>query len=137
MTLGQAERNAGRTAEALETFQRSADLARELGSAKGLARAALGYEESRWRLDLPVGASARLLTDALHALGEEESVLRVRVWVNLLRSLMSTSSKRYTPLSGRSRRPMILSNVDFPEPEGPIMAIYSPGATVRLTSLSA
>jgi tetratricopeptide (TPR) repeat protein len=92
LTLGQAERNAGRIVEALETFQRSADIARELGSAQGLARAALGYEELRWRFNLPTEPSAHVLADALAALGEEESVLRVRVWVNLVRTLMPTSS---------------------------------------------
>ena len=34
--------------------------------------------------------------------------------------------------AGRSRQPIRFTSVDFPEPEGPIMAIHSPAATVRL-----
>ena len=38
-----------------------------------------------------------------------------------------------SPLVGRSRPPARLSRVDLPEPDGPITATSSPGATVRLT----
>jgi DNA-binding SARP family transcriptional activator/tetratricopeptide (TPR) repeat protein len=101
LALGQAERQAGRIAEALETFQRSAAIARELESAEGLARAALGYEESRWFFDLPAESSARLLADALRAMGEEESVLRARVWASLVRLLIATSSPEQTAAMSR------------------------------------
>ena len=45
-------------------------------------------------------------------------------------------SSRYSPEVGLSRQPMMFINVVFPEPEGPIMATYSPSSTERVTSLS-
>ena len=38
---------------------------------------------------------------------------------------------------GLSRQPIILSNVDLPEPLGPIMAIYWPASIFRLALRSA
>src|SRR5438034_920220 len=40
-----------------------------------------------------------------------------------------------SPLSGRSNPAITISSVDFPEPDGPIKPIASPGATRRLISL--
>ena len=39
-----------------------------------------------------------------------------------------------SPLSGRSNPAITISKVDFPEPDGPIRPIASPGATRRLIS---
>src|SRR5581483_5403499 len=38
-------------------------------------------------------------------------------------------SSRISPEEGRSRQPIKFTSVDLPEPEGPIMASHSPGAT--------
>ncbi|MEZ4767407.1 MAG: AAA family ATPase [Caldilineales bacterium] len=89
IALGEAQRYAGRVSAALETFQDAAAVARQLGSAEDLASAALGFEETRWRYQLPAGPSAALLHEALNALGDEESVLRVRVLGGLARALMA------------------------------------------------
>src|SRR5690606_18475657 len=44
--------------------------------------------------------------------------------------------KWYSPSSKPSNIPMTLSRVDFPEPDGPMMEMNSPSATLRLMSLS-
>jgi predicted ATPase len=93
LTLANAQWKAGQIAEALDTSQQSAEIARDLGAPEDLARAALGYEELRWRISLSAEPSLRLLEEALNALGEEDSVLRVRVLGNLARALMSTGSR--------------------------------------------
>src|SRR3984885_10545385 len=49
---------------------------------------------------------------------------------------MSRPSTRTSPEVGRSRPPKICSNVVFPEPDAPTMAIRSAGATARLTPRS-
>src|SRR5271155_3413856 len=40
-------------------------------------------------------------------------------------------SSQISPEVGRSRQPIRLTRVDLPEPDGPIIAIHSPGATLR------
>jgi len=87
--LGRAQRYAGQVSSALETFQRVAALARELGAVEELAQAAIGFEETRWRYHLPAAPAVVLLQEALHALGEEESVLKVRVQGGLVMALMA------------------------------------------------
>lgn len=75
--LGSAENSLGERARGRDCFLRAASLARELGSAGQLARAALGLEQ--------VGESAAneievaLLEEALHRLPNEDSALRARV----------------------------------------------------------
>ena len=92
LALGEALHKDGQLTEAMDTFQRAGAVARETGSPEGLARAALGYEESRWRFNLWAEPAAHLLEEALNALGEADNVLKVRVQVSLVRTLMSTSS---------------------------------------------
>src|SRR3989338_3557899 len=46
---------------------------------------------------------------------------------------MVLPSNRYSPLVGLSKNPRICSRVDFPDPEGPIMAINSPSCTEKET----
>ncbi len=87
--LGRAQRYAGQVTSALETYQRAAALARELGAVKDLAQAAIGFEETRWRYHLPAAPAVVLLQEALQALGEEESVLKVRVQGGLVMALMA------------------------------------------------
>ena len=43
----------------------------------------------------------------------------------------------YVPPVGESSRPRMASSVDFPQPDGPIIATNSPGCTVTLTSSNA
>src|SRR5450631_833762 len=60
-------------------------------------------------------------------------------WRLLLRVTYPTSrpSKRMVPSSIFSSRLIERSRVDLPEPEGPMMTSFSPGATSRLTPLTA
>ncbi len=90
LSLGQAQWKLGSVAEALDTLKRSARVARGLASSEALAQAALAYEEPRWRFNLPPDPVARLLEEALEALGETESALRVRILAALARALMDT-----------------------------------------------
>src|SRR5215510_6132652 len=50
------------------------------------------------------------------------------------RVVVSMPSKRYCPPVGRSRQPRIFSNVDFPEPDGPVIDSHSPRHSTRSTS---
>jgi serine/threonine protein kinase/tetratricopeptide (TPR) repeat protein len=93
LSLGKAQWKVGQVVEALSTFQRSADIARELASPEALARTALGYEEPRWRFNLPPEPIVRLLEEALTVLGEKDSALRVRVLASLARALLDTGSR--------------------------------------------
>jgi DNA-binding CsgD family transcriptional regulator len=92
LSLGDAQRQAGDVPYALDTFQRAAEVARSLGSPEGLAHAALGFEETSWRPGLPGAAAARLLEDALRALGEGDSTLKARVLGSLARALTFTGA---------------------------------------------
>src|SRR6266508_6528145 len=54
-----------------------------------------------------------------------------------LNEAVSMPSKKYSPLEGLSRQPRILSRVDFPAPEGPVIVSHSPASKRRWTSTSA
>src|SRR5581483_2569447 len=49
----------------------------------------------------------------------------------------STPSSAYVPDVGRSRQPRRFISVDLPEPDGPMIATYSPRAMVKVTPRSA
>jgi DNA-binding CsgD family transcriptional regulator len=84
--LGGARHRAGRARDALEALRSAADVARELGSAELLARAAIGYEAASWPMMLDQGA-AELLKEAAAALGERRSDLRVGLLSGMARAL--------------------------------------------------
>jgi len=90
LALGEAYTKAGDFPQASHTFQRTADLARPLGEAEALARAAIGFAETRWRPGLPGEPAVRLLEEALHALVETDSALRARVLAGLAGALSFT-----------------------------------------------
>jgi DNA-binding CsgD family transcriptional regulator/tetratricopeptide (TPR) repeat protein len=92
LALGHAQCQAGDVSCALETFQRAADLAKQLGSAESLAHAALGFEETSWRPGLPGDAAVRLLEDALAMLGEGDTPLKARVLGSLGRARAFTGA---------------------------------------------
>lgn len=92
ISLGEAQRYAGQISAAMDTYRRSASIARELGVSDKLALAALGFEEARWRYNLPAAPAATLLEEALDALDDEDSVLRVRVLGGLVRALLATGT---------------------------------------------
>ncbi len=74
LELGEAWRGAGELREALEVFLRAAANARRHGWSEELAEAALGSQ-----FGLFGAAAVRLLEEALAAIGDEESTLRVRL----------------------------------------------------------
>src|SRR5713101_2892276 len=46
-------------------------------------------------------------------------------------------SSRYVPVVARSRQPSTFINVDLPDPDGPMIATYSPRAIVNVSPRSA
>jgi DNA-binding SARP family transcriptional activator len=84
LALGDAEARAGDTPAAKATFQEAAELATSLGLSEQLARSALGYGgRFIWHVSRDDPYLARLLERALTALGQEDSVLRVRLLARL------------------------------------------------------
>ncbi|MBA2564345.1 MAG: response regulator transcription factor [Gemmatimonadetes bacterium] len=64
-----------------------ADIARELEDAELLARAAIGYEDACWRPSMHDQIATELLEEAVGALGDEDSNLRVGLLSGLARGL--------------------------------------------------
>ncbi len=82
--MGDAQARAGDTRSAKETFLRAAGLARRTNSPAQLARAALGYGgRFVWEAARGDPHLRELLEEALDALGEEDTRLRVRVMARL------------------------------------------------------
>ena len=88
LALGEAQRKAGRSPQALDTLQEAANVARRLRSLENLARAALEFEYTTWAARLPTAPAVRLLEEGLQALGEAESALRARTLGSLARALL-------------------------------------------------
>jgi DNA-binding CsgD family transcriptional regulator len=88
LALGEAQTRAAAHEVTLEIFNEAAQLARRLGNAGGLARAALGYETASWRTVGIGTVSAALLREALAANPPLDSPLRVRLLAALCRSLI-------------------------------------------------
>ena len=61
------------------------------------------------------------------------SRLRMRDRSDILSDCTGFSFSLYTPSEGESSSPKMESNVDFPQPEGPEMATYSPLLISRCT----
>lgn len=93
LLLGEAQHHAGLFAESMETYLQTAELAIEVGSAEALARAALGYDEPRWRCNLLADTAVRLLHQALENLDDKDSVLRVRLMCRMVVASLDTTSK--------------------------------------------
>jgi class 3 adenylate cyclase len=92
LALGEAHNAAGNREKAKESFRGAADLGRSLGAPEPLARAALGFGatlESGFTVDFGVFDEdlVALLKEALAALGEQDSVLRIRVLARLATAL--------------------------------------------------
>jgi tetratricopeptide (TPR) repeat protein len=93
LKVGEALSQAGDTPEAKKTFLAAAELARTAGLREHLANAALGYGgRFPW---LRAGTDLQLvplLDEALAALGDEESILRVRLLARLAGALRDQPS---------------------------------------------
>jgi DNA-binding SARP family transcriptional activator len=103
LELGEALAKAGTMLEAKERFLAAAELARSSGRSQHLARAALGYG-GRYRFARagPDRSIVPLLEEALAALGEQQSVLRVRLLARLASALRDQPSLE--PRSSLSRQ---------------------------------
>ncbi len=88
LELGDVSHLAGRSVDSLQAFDRTAELARSLGDAELLARAAIGFEEACWRPSIHDAGAVELLEEAAIALGEEDSELRTRLLRGLARALV-------------------------------------------------
>ena len=73
LELGTASHRAGKALDALDAFAAAAEIARELGDAELLARAAIGYEDACWRPGIADQGAVELLEEAAAALGDESS----------------------------------------------------------------
>lgn len=85
--LGSARQRAGRALDALDAVRSAADLARELGNAELLARAAIGYEAACWAPMMTDQGAVELLEEAVAMVGAERSDLRVALLSGLARAL--------------------------------------------------
>ena len=85
--LGGARQRAGRALDALAALRSAADLAREMGNAELLARAAIGYEAACWAPMMIDQRAAELLEEATEALGDERPDLRLGLLSGLARAL--------------------------------------------------
>jgi class 3 adenylate cyclase/tetratricopeptide (TPR) repeat protein len=102
IALGHAQKQAGENPQAMNTFQRAADLARKLGASEKLAYAALGFEEEIFYYDNSYAEPAiHLIEEALSDLGAEDSVLKARVLGALARVCMFTGSHERGSAAGQ------------------------------------
>ncbi len=96
--MGYAQHRDGRTLEAMEAFEKAARCARDAKSTDCLARAAIGYEEVRWRFNLATDVGRELLEEAAQRLSEEDSILRASVLGALARELTHADPERSSAL---------------------------------------
>ena len=93
LLLGEAQHHAGLFAESMETYRQAAELAIKLESPEALARAALGYDEPRWRCNLLEDTAVTFLKQALDMLGDEDSALRVSLMGHLVMASQGSVAK--------------------------------------------
>jgi DNA-binding CsgD family transcriptional regulator len=79
LRLGVAEKRISDSEEARQLFTQAAELARQLGDAQALARAALGFAPSWATIGREDEAAVALLREAEQALGDEPTSLRAQV----------------------------------------------------------
>jgi DNA-binding CsgD family transcriptional regulator/tetratricopeptide (TPR) repeat protein len=106
LELGTASHKAGKALDALSAFQSTAELARELGSAELLARAAFGYEEACWRPAIIRPETVDLLEEAIAALGE--AIAELGYGSPALRVGLLSGLARALDLRGRRERGAIV-----------------------------
>ena len=92
LLVGEAQHHVGQFAESMVTYQQTAETAAKLESPIALARAALGYDEPRWRCNLLETTAVQLLKQALELLDEGDSALRVLLVAHLARASIGSES---------------------------------------------
>jgi DNA-binding CsgD family transcriptional regulator len=116
--LGEAHTRAGEYLLAQTAFEQAAQLALGTGCAAELARAALGYETATWCPGMPGIVAARLLREALNAIGTDDLPLTARLLSALARALIFSGEedqamKVYEQALSNARRsgdPLILAS---------------------------
>ena len=86
LELGGARFRGGRSGDAMEAFEAVAEIARRLRDPQLLASAATGYEDACWRPARIDEGATELLDEALLALEEGDSELKVRLLSGLSRA---------------------------------------------------
>jgi DNA-binding CsgD family transcriptional regulator/tetratricopeptide (TPR) repeat protein len=92
LEFGAASHLAGHAEDALDAYLGTAAIARETGDAELLATAAIGFENACWRPAIIDRGAPELLEEAADALGDGDSILRVRVLSGLSRALANQGS---------------------------------------------
>lgn len=83
LALGYVQTRSGESAQARQTFDRAAALARQTGATRPLAQAALGFAGDVVRPGVTDGAVIARLEEALTFLGEREPTLQIRLLARL------------------------------------------------------
>ncbi len=86
LELGTARFRAGRSDDAMEAFRAAAQIARDRGDAQLLATAAVGFEDACWRPAITDAGAVELLEEALQALSDGDTTLRVMLLAGLGRA---------------------------------------------------
>ncbi len=94
LLLGEAQHHAGSFAESMATYRQTAELAARLEAPEALARAALGYDEPRWRCNLLEDAAVSLLEQALELLDDSDSAMRVSLIARLAMARHASAPRR-------------------------------------------
>jgi DNA-binding CsgD family transcriptional regulator/tetratricopeptide (TPR) repeat protein len=87
LALGDASHRAGKASDALDAFRTASDIARRVGDATLLARAAIGYEDACWRPGIVDEGAVELLEEAVAELDRDDSELRVGLLAGLARAV--------------------------------------------------
>jgi hypothetical protein len=90
LARAKAQWHDGRVADSLNGFSQAVDIARGLDGPEALARAALAYEDLRWRLNLDASLTRQILREALAAIEDAENALRVRLLMSLAQALLGS-----------------------------------------------
>jgi transcriptional regulator with XRE-family HTH domain/tetratricopeptide (TPR) repeat protein len=94
LALARAYWHGGRVSQAVDAYEQAIAKARALDDPHAFAAAVLAYEDPRWRLNLDAVQAQQFIREALVAVGDEESGLRVRLLVNLARTLLASGARQ-------------------------------------------
>jgi DNA-binding CsgD family transcriptional regulator/tetratricopeptide (TPR) repeat protein len=132
LDLGTALFRAGRSLDSLQSFRQAAEIARDLGEGKLLARAAIGFETSCWRPGLTDEGARELLQEASAALAREDSTLRVGLLAGLARALELEGDSDQAALARADAIAMARRIDDRPGLATVLVGIYWARATTSL-----
>ncbi|MGC2374408.1 MAG: AAA family ATPase [Solirubrobacteraceae bacterium] len=132
LDLGTALFRAGRSLDSLQSFRQAAEIARDLGEGKLLARAAIGFETSCWRPGLADQGARELLQEASSALDREDSTLRVGLLASLARALEFEGDSEQAALARADAIAMARRIDDRPGLATVLVGIYWARATTSL-----